>query len=37
MRKVRVKKLRKELLAMLGDRPMTNRMWRHHKRAYVRG
>jgi hypothetical protein len=37
MRKVRVKKLRKELKAILGDKPMTAWMWRKHKEAYVRG
>lgn len=37
MRKVRVKKLRKELQLMLGDKQMTPWMWRKHKRAYVRG
>ena len=37
MREVRAKKLRKELLSMLGDKSITPRMWRHHKRAYVRG
>lgn len=37
MRKVRVKKLRKELQNMLGDKPITPWMWRKHKQAYVRG
>ncbi len=37
MRKVRAKKLRKQLLSMLGDKPLTARVWRHHKRAYIKG
>ena len=36
MRKARVKKLRKKLNAMLGDKPITPWMWRKHKEAYVR-
>lgn len=37
MRRVRAKLLRKELQRMMGDRVVTPRIWRHHKRAYVRG
>lgn len=37
MRKVRVKKLRKELQKMMSDKPITPWIWRKHKEAYVRG
>ena len=37
MRRTRKKALRKELLKMLGDKPITKWMWRKHKEAYVRG
>ena len=36
MRKVRVKKLKAELKAIMGDKPITQWIWRKHKNNYVR-
>lgn len=35
MRKATVKKLKKELQKILGDKPMTPWIWRKHKKAYM--